>query len=83
MRTVVLVGLSAFMIIASLITARGEESTWVVLATGELDSRVQHNLEQLAAHDHALIRIFSKTSHATHVSMGRGSIWIELRQKRA
>jgi hypothetical protein len=44
---------------------------------------VQHNLEQLAAHDHALIRIFSKTSHATHVCMGRGSIWIELRQKRA
>jgi hypothetical protein len=83
MRTVVLVGLSAFMIIASLITARGEESTWVVLATGELDSRVQHNLEQLAAHDHALIRIFSKTSHATHVSMGRGSIWIELRQEKS
>jgi len=83
MRTLVRVSLLPMMLSASLTAARGAENNWVVVAPADLDPGVQHHLEQLAAHDQALIRIFSKLSDAAGVSIGPGSILIDLRQEKS
>ena len=40
--------------------ARGAEHTWVVYSAGELDERIERQLNVLAAQDQALIRILEK-----------------------
>ena len=60
MRTRAVVGLSVLMFTALAAGARGAEHTWIVYSAGELDERIERQLNVLAVQDQALIRILEK-----------------------
>ena len=61
--------------------ARGEH-TWVVAAPVVLDSRIQRQLEALAARDQALIRFFYSPRQAKRYRLNPGDLVIELHEER-
>ena len=73
MRTRAVVGLSILMFTALAAGARGAEHTWVVYSAGELDERIERQLNVLAGQDQALIRFLKSTSEA--VASGSCGRW--------
>jgi hypothetical protein len=59
--------------------ARGQEHTWIVLSSDTLDDRIEHQLNVLAAHDQALIRIVTAGSEKTAAVPETGGLLIDLR----
>ncbi len=60
--------------------ARAAEHTWVVYTAGDLDERIERQLNVLAAQDEALIRILKTTPESARVVPPPGGLTIELRQ---
>ena len=71
-------GLSVLLFAALAVIARGEEHTWVVYSAGELDERIERQLDLLAVHDQALIRIVKGTAERSREASEAGSLTIEL-----
>ena len=62
MRLHAVVSLSILMFATSVASARAAEHTWVVYFAGNLDDRIERQLNVLAAQDQALIRILKSTA---------------------
>jgi hypothetical protein len=63
--------------------APAPEHTWVVCADGELDERIERQLNVLAVQDQALIRIFNTAVVRSRVIPEAGGLTIELRQEKS
>ena len=61
-------------------SARAQEHTWVVLSGGNLDERIERQLNMLAAADQALIRFSSGPAGKSQV-VPAGGLAIELRSE--
>ena len=83
MRTRVVVGLTVLMLTALASGARAAGHTWVVLYAGEIDDRIERQLNLLAVQDQALIRILKSTPGAPRVTPAAGGLTIELRQEKS
>jgi len=83
MRTRAVVGLSVLMFTALASAARGEEHAWIVYAAGEIDERIERQLNLLAGQDQALIRFVKGTSETSQISPEAGGLTIELRQEQS
>ncbi|MFZ0959943.1 MAG: beta-N-acetylglucosaminidase domain-containing protein [Terriglobia bacterium] len=81
MRTRAIVGLVPFVLIALAAVARAGEQAWVVYSAGEIDERIERQLNVLAAHDQALIHFLKTTSAGPRVAAQAGGVTIELRQE--
>ena len=77
------VGLSVLMFTALAAGARGAEHTWVVYSAGELDERIERQLNVLAVQDQALIRILKSAAERSRVVPEAGGLTIELRQEKS
>jgi hypothetical protein len=64
-------------------TARGAEHTWVIYSAGELDERIERQLNGLAVQDQALIRFLKTTAQRSRVVPEAGGLTIELRQEKS
>jgi hypothetical protein len=62
--------------------ARADEHTWIVLSSPDLDDRIERQLNILAAHDQALIRILNTSTEAARVVPEEGGLTIELRPEK-
>src|ERR1035441_5947264 len=62
--------------------ARADEHTWVVLSSPDLDDRIERQLNVLAAHDQALIRILNGSAEGARVVPEEGGLTIELRREK-
>jgi hypothetical protein len=78
MRTRACVGMATLVLTAFVTLARGEEHTWVVYSPGDLDERIERQLDLLAVHDQALIRIVKSAAEGSREAPGAGSLTIEL-----
>ena len=56
--------------------------TWAVIAPADLDPRVRHQFEELAARDQALVRIFHTSQDAARFRVPRGGVTLELREEK-
>jgi hypothetical protein len=83
MRTRAVVGLSVLMFTALASGARGAEHTWVIYSAGELDERIERQLNLLAGQDQALIRFLKSTSQGPRVVPEAGGLTIDLRQEKS
>ena len=83
MRICVVVGLVFLMFTARAPIARGAENSWVVYSSGELDPRIERQLDLLAVHDQALIRIVKSTGEGSRVAPEAGGLTIELFQAKS
>ena len=59
--------------------ARADGHTWTVLSDRDVDSRIERQLNVLAAHDQALIRILKSRAEKAQVASDAGSLTLELR----
>jgi hypothetical protein len=80
MRIRAAMGPLVLMIAAFATGARADEHTWLVLTAGDLDERIERQLNVLAAHDQALIRIVNTSTDRARVVPGAGGLTIDLRQ---
>lgn len=78
MRTRACVGVAMLMLTAFSALARGAENTWVVYSTDAVDERIERQLDLLAAHDQALIRIVKGTAEPGRAATASGGLTIEL-----
>ncbi len=83
MRTRAIVVLSVLMFSGLAAGAPAPEHTWVVCADGELDERIERQLNVLAVQDQALIRIFNTAVVRSRVIPEAGGLTIELRQEKS
>ena len=67
--------------VAPLLGAARREHTWAVAAPPELDTRIQGQLEALAARDQALIRFFHSPGEAARYRRHPGNLVIELHEE--
>ncbi len=74
-------GLLILMFTAWAAGARGAEHTWDVYTAGELDERIERQLNVLAGQDQALIRIMKGAAERSQVIPKAGGLAIELRQE--
>ncbi|MGD1100790.1 MAG: beta-N-acetylglucosaminidase domain-containing protein, partial [Terriglobia bacterium] len=81
MRTRAVVGLLVLIFTALAAGARGAEHAWDVYSAGELDERIERQLNVLAGQDQALIRILKSTEGMSRVAPATGGLTIELRQE--
>ncbi|HMD85438.1 MAG TPA: beta-N-acetylglucosaminidase domain-containing protein [Terriglobia bacterium] len=81
MRTRAVVGLLILMFTAWAAGARGAEHTWDVYTAGELDERIERQLNVLAVQDQALIHFLKTTAQTSRVVPAAGGLVIELRQE--
>ena len=81
MKNSTVTGLLILMLTALAASARGAEHTWVVYSAGELDERIEHQLNVLAVQDQALIRILKSTAGMSRVTPAAGGLMLELRQE--
>jgi hypothetical protein len=81
MRTRAVVGLWVLMFAALAPGARCAEHTWDVYSSGEVDERIEHQLNVLAGQDQALIRFLKSTSESSRALPPPGGLIIELRQE--
>jgi hypothetical protein len=63
--------------------ARGAEHTWIVYSAGELDERIERQLNVLAGQDQALIRILKGSAEPSRETPPPGGLMIELRQEKS
>ena len=59
------------------------EHIWIVVSDGELDGRIERQLNVLAGRDQALIRVLKSTSEAARAVASAGGLTIELRQEKS
>ena len=84
MRARAVIGLWILMGASFAAGARADEHTWIVLSSPDLDDRIERQLNVLAAHDQALIRILNSNAEGARVVPEEGGLTIELRpEKRA
>ncbi len=81
MQTRAVVGLSVLMFTALTAGARADGHTWVVFSDGELDERIERQLNLLAVQDQALIHIMKGTAERLRLVPEAGGLTIELRQE--
>lgn len=81
MRTRAVVGLTVLMFTALTRGAPGAEHTWTVYSAGELDGRIERQLNVLAVQDQALIRFLKSTAEQPRAVPAAGGLTIELRQE--
>ena len=81
MRTWAIVILSVLILGSLAPGAQAAEHVWVVYNAGELDERIERQLDKLAAQDQALIRIFDTTVVRTRVVPAAGGLTLELRKE--
>ncbi len=82
MRPRALMSLLVLILACLAITARAQEHSWVVVSDQNLDDRIERQLNVLAAHDQALIRIVNSGTDKTNASPEAGGLTIELRQEK-
>src|SRR5579864_2731889 len=82
MRTPIIAGLALLIFAPSLIGARRAGLTWTVVSPGELDARIQRQLERLAAEDQALIRFTTASPAKAHPVGPLGSVVIEFHEEK-
>lgn len=70
------------LVASTVIGARGQEHSWIVVSSDNLDSRIEHQLNVLAAHDQALIRIVTAGSETAATAPETGGLLIELEQEK-
>ena len=75
-------GLLILMFSAFAAGARADEHTWIVLSNPDLDDRIERQLNVLAAHDQALIRILNGSAEGARVVPEEGGLTIELRREK-
>jgi hypothetical protein len=68
--------------VVPLLGAAHREYTWAVAAPMELDVRIHHQLEAMAARDQALIQFFRSAGESAHYRLRPGNLLIELREER-
>lgn len=73
------VGLWVLAIAAAARGARADGHTWVVVSDRALDSRIERQLNVMAAHDQALIRIVNGNAEKLRTAPDAGGLLIELR----
>ena len=83
MRIRAVVGLSVLMFAALGAGARGAEHTWLIYSAGELDERIERQLDLSAVRDQALIRFVKSTAEASRVAPEAGGLTIELLQAKS
>jgi hypothetical protein len=81
MKNSTVTGLLILMLTTLAASARGAEHTWVVYSAGELDERIEHQLDVLAVQDQALIRILKSTAGMSRMPPAAGGLTVELRQE--
>jgi len=54
------------------------KAAWTVVSSGEMDVRIQHQLQQLAAQNGTSLRWLGKTGHKARLAHSSGSLSIEL-----
>ncbi len=79
MRFRAVVSLTVLAFFAFTATARADEHTWIVVCDRDLDSRIERQLNVLAAHDEALIRVVNSSSERSNAVPEAGDLIIELR----
>ena len=79
MRARAVISLWILMVASSAAGAGAEGQTWIVLSSPDLDDRIERQLNVLAAHDQALIRILKNNAEAARAVPGEGGLTIELR----
>ena len=82
MRPRALMSLSVLIMACLATTARAQEHSWVVLSNQVLDDRIERQLNVLAAHDQALIRIQNSNAEKSSAAPEAGGLIIELRQEK-
>ena len=83
MRTRAVLAISVLMFTALAVGASAAEHTWIVDSDGELDGRIERQLNVLAGRDQALIRVLKSTSEAARAVASAGGLTIELRQEKS
>ena len=83
MRTRAVVSLLVVMFTFWAAGARGAEHTWVIYSSGDLDERIERQLNVLAVQDQALIRFLKSTAQRSRVVPEPGGLTIELRQEKS
>jgi hyaluronoglucosaminidase len=81
MKNLTVNGLLILMFTALAAGARGAEHTWDVYTAGELDERIERQLNVLAVQDQALVRIMKGAAERSRVGPAAGGLTIELRQE--
>jgi hypothetical protein len=81
MKNLTVTGLLSLMFITRAASARGAEHTWTVYSAGELDGRIERQLNLLAVQDQALIRFLKSTGEQSRAVPAAGGLTIELRQE--
>jgi len=81
MKNFTVTGLLILIFTALTAGARADEHTWVVFSDGELDERLERQLNVLAVQDQALIHIMKGTAERSRVVPEAGGLTIELRQE--
>ena len=74
-------GLLILMFTALAVGARGAEHTWDVYTAGELDERIERQLNVLAVQDQALVRIMKGAAERSAMAPAAGGLTIEFRQE--
>jgi hypothetical protein len=69
------------MLTAMAAVSRADEHTWVVYSAGEIDERIERQLNVLAAHDQALIHFLKATSAGPRMAARAGGLTIDLFQE--
>src|SRR5271157_515263 len=83
MKTLTVTGLLILLFAALAATARGAEHTWVIYSSGDLDERIERQLNVLAVQDQALIRFLKSTAQRSRMIPEAGGLTIELRQEKS
>ncbi len=78
MRTLAVFSLAALALITSVVDARPAVNAWVVVAPGDLDPRLQRQLEQMAVQDQAAIVFRPSTPSRPHAVAPTGGLAIDL-----
>jgi hyaluronoglucosaminidase len=82
MRARAVISLWILMVASSAAGAGAEGQTWIVLSSPDLDDRIERQLNVLAAHDQALIRILNSSADAARAVPDAGGLTIELRPEK-
>ena len=83
MRMRAVVGLLVLMFTSLVAVARAAEHTWIVYSAGDLDERINRQLELLAGQDQALIRFMKGAAEPSKVVPAAGGLTIELRPEKS